>query len=151
MGLPCFLRSVFIPPPPNASPPSQFLSQNVRKKGFHKYFLFYPLTHPLIRAVSTSLFFFLAFFIYSHRSVLCCKRRSTMVENSQEYRQKYWATCSSVGSSARTAHTIACSRLLALLAPSAALTRLLVRSLPRSWESELLDGYFVCFFSYFRP
>ena len=40
---------------------------------------------------------------------------------------------------ARTAHSFACSALLALLARSAALTRSLARSLcslPRSWESE---------------
>ena len=39
-----------------------------------------------------------------------------------------------------------------MLAPSAALTRSLarsLRSLPRSWESELLDGYFVCVFPIF--
>ena len=42
---------------------------------------------------------------------------------------------------ARTAHLFACSRLLALFAPSAALTRSLarsLRSLPRSWEREFL-------------
>ena len=41
----------------------------------------------------------------------------------------------------RTAHSFARSGLLALLAPSAALTRSLarsLRSLPRSWESEFL-------------
>ena len=74
----------------------------------------------------------------------------TVGQNSQEPRRKYWATRSSVRSFARTA----CSGLLVSLAPSAALTRSLarsLRSLPRSWESELLDGYFVCVFSYFRP
>ena len=72
-----------------------------------------------------------------------------MVDNSQEYRLKYWATRSSVRSFTRTAHSFACSRLLASLASSAALTRLLarsLRSLPCSWVSELLDGYFVCVF-----
>ena len=42
---------------------------------------------------------------------------------------------------AHTAHSFACSGLLASLAPSAALTRLLarsLRSLPRSWDSEFL-------------
>ena len=42
---------------------------------------------------------------------------------------------------ARTAHSLACSGLPALLAPSAALTRSLahsIRSLPHSWKSELL-------------
>ena len=41
---------------------------------------------------------------------------------------------------------------LASLAPSAALTRSLarsLRSLPRSWDSDILDGYFVCVFSPF--
>ena len=65
--------------------------------------------------------------------------RRTMVENSQEYRQKCWATRSSVRSFARSAHSFACCRLLASLAPSTALTRTLALSLcslPRSWESE---------------
>ena len=64
-----------------------------------------------------------------------------MVWINPESRRKYWATRSSVRSFARTAHSFACSRLLASLAPSAALTRLLarsLRSLPRSWESEFL-------------
>ena len=62
-----------------------------------------------------------------------------MVQNNQASRCKYWVTRSSVCSFARTAHLFACSGLLASLAPSAALTRLLARSLhslPRSWESE---------------
>ena len=64
--------------------------------------------------------------------------RSTVVQISQNSRRKYWATRSSVRSFARTAHSFACSGLLASLAPSAALTRSLarsLRSLPRSWES----------------
>ena len=63
----------------------------------------------------------------------------TMVQNSQEYRLKYWATRSSVHSFARTAHSFACSGLLASLAPSAALIRLparSLRSLPRLWDSD---------------
>ena len=63
---------------------------------------------------------------------LRCKRliqRDTMVDNSQEYRLKYWATRSSDRSFARTAHLFACSELLASLAPSAALTYSLARSL----------------------
>ena len=47
----------------------------------------------------------------------------TMVENRKERRCKYWATRSSFRSFARTAHSFACSGLLALLARSAALTR----------------------------
>ena len=64
-----------------------------------------------------------------------------MVWNKQESRRKYWATRSSVRLFARTAHSFACSGLLASLAPSAELTRSLarsLRSLPRSWESESL-------------
>ena len=63
----------------------------------------------------------------------------TVVWNSQESRRKYWATRLSVRSFARTAHSLACSGLLTSLAPSAALTRSLarsLRSLPRSWDSE---------------
>ena len=48
----------------------------------------------------------------------------TLVDNSQEYRLQNWATSSSVRSFARTAHSFACSGLLASLAPSAALTSL---------------------------
>ena len=62
-----------------------------------------------------------------------------MVWNKQESRRKYWATRSAVRSFSRTAHSLACSGLLASLMPSAALTHLLarsLRSLPRSWESE---------------
>ena len=46
-----------------------------------------------------------------------------MGQNSQELGRKYWATCSSVCSFARTTHSFACFKLLASLAPSAALTR----------------------------
>ena len=65
----------------------------------------------------------------------------TVGQNSQEYIWEYWATRSSVRLFARTNHSFPCSRLLASLAPSAALTRSLarsLRSLPRSWESEIL-------------
>ena len=53
----------------------------------------------------------------------------TVVWKNQESRRKYWATRSSVRSFARTAHSLACSGLLASLAPSAALTHSLARSL----------------------
>ena len=59
-----------------------------------------------------------------------------MVWNKQELRCKYWATRSSVCSFARTVHSFACSRLLASLAPSAALTRSLAHSLARG---EVID------------
>ena len=52
-----------------------------------------------------------------------------MVENNQKSRSKYWATRSSVCLFAHTAHSFACSELLASLARFAALTRLLARSL----------------------
>ena len=67
---------------------------------------------------------------------------STEGQNIQKPRCKHWVTRSSVRSFARlleTAHSFACFGLLALLAPSAALTRSLarsLRSLPRSWDSE---------------
>ena len=80
--------------------------------------------------------------------------RCTMVWNKQESRRKCWVTHSYVRSFARTAHSFACSGLLASLAPSAALIRSLacsLRWLPYSWETELLNGYFVCVFSHFRP
>ena len=54
---------------------------------------------------------------------------------------------------ARSLATLTCSlapRSL-LRSRSATFTHPLARSLPRSWESELLDGYFVCVFFYFRP
>ena len=65
--------------------------------------------------------------------------RPTVVWIKQESRRKYWANRSSVRSSALTAHSFTCSGLLSSLAPSAALTRLLARSLcslPRSRERE---------------
>ena len=83
-----------------------------------------------------------------HPSVQCAYRftsssvRPTVVWNKQESSHKYWATHSSVCSFTRTTHSFPCSGLLALLAPSAALSCLLarsLRSLPRSWDSEWLD------------
>ena len=47
----------------------------------------------------------------------------TVGQNNQEYRLKYWATHSSVYLFTSTAHSFACSALLALLARSAVLTR----------------------------
>ena len=69
-----------------------------------------------------SIFVFLAsiFFLFGQH---------TMVDNSQKYRLKYWATRSSVRSFARTAHAFACSGRLASLVRSTALTRLLTCSL----------------------
>ena len=62
-----------------------------------------------------------------------------MVWINPESRRKYLATRSSIRLYAHTADSFACSRLLALLTPSAALTRSLarsLRSLPRLWDSE---------------
>ena len=49
------------------------------------------------------------------------RRYRTVGQNSQKYILKYWATRSSSRFFAHTAHTFACSGLLASLAPSAAL------------------------------
>ena len=64
-------------------------------------------------------------------------RRCTVGQINESPRRKYMATCSSVCSFAHTAHSFACSTLLASLPCS-------LCSLPRSWDSEWLDGYFVC-------
>ena len=61
--------------------------------------------------------------------------RFTVGQNNQEPRLKSWATRSSVCSFACTAHSFACSGLLASLAPYAVLARSLARSLLRLWES----------------
>ena len=65
------------------------------------------------------------------------RHHHTMVQKSQESRRKYWATCSSIRLFACTAHSFACSLLLALLAHSAALICLIARSfthaLPSLW------------------
>ena len=78
------------------------------------------------------------------------KHESTVGQVNQKPRRKYWATRSSIHSFARTAHSFACFRLLASLAPSAALIRShhSLHSLPRSWDNKFLDGYFVCFFPF---
>ena len=61
-----------------------------------------------------------------------------MGQINQENRLEYWATRLSVCSFTRTAHSFACSALVASLARSAALAR--------SWDSVLLDGYLFCVF-----
>ena len=71
---------------------------------------------------------------------------STVGQNNLVYRLKYWAT----RSFARTAHSFACSAVLALLARSASLTHSLarsLRSLPHSWDSGWLDGNLLYLFS----
>ena len=62
----------------------------------------------------------------------------TMTTNNKKSRYKYWATRSSVCSSARTTHSFSCFALLALPVCSATLSS----SLPHYWDSERLDGYF---------
>ena len=90
------------------------------------------------------------------------QERDTMGQINQEYRLKYWATSSSVRSFTRTVLSFACSALLALLSCSALLASLAcsalfallarsLRSLPHSWDSEGLDGYFFCVFFLFWP
>ena len=61
------------------------------------------------------------------RSIVDC----TVGQNSQKLGCKYWTTRSSVRQFARTALSFACSTQLASFARSAALTRMLTRSLPR--------------------
>ena len=78
-----------------------------------------------------------------------CAYQRTVVWNKQEKGRKYWAT----RSFARTAHLFACSRQLASLVHSAALTCLLacsLCSLPRSWDREF-NCYFFCVFFNFGP
>ena len=67
-----------------------------------------------------------------------------MVDNSQEYRLKYWATRSSVRSFARSVHSFACSALLASLARS------LVRSLNSLARGKVNDwmAIYSVFFSF---
>ena len=81
---------------------------------------------------------------------------STVGQNSQEYRLKYWATRSSLRSFARTAHSFACSTLLTSLTRSAALTRSLARlltsltpSLVGHWLVRWL--FILCFFFHSGP
>ena len=54
----------------------------------------------------------------------------TVGQNNQEYRLEYWATRSSVRSYARITHPFACAALLAFLARSTALARLLTLLTP---------------------
>ena len=60
------------------------------------------------------------------RSLSC----HTVVQNCKESGRKYWATRSSIRSFTRTAHSFACSALLATL------IHLLARSLASLWENE---------------
>ena len=69
-------------------------------------------------------------------------RRGTVGQNNQKYSSGLLAHLF-----ACTVHSFACSALLASLTRSAALTCSLARSLrplPRLWDSEWLDGYFIC-------
>ena len=87
---------------------------------------------------SSFFFFFFSFFPSFYKCAKSAKETSsvglhtTMGQNNQKSRCKYWATCSSVRS-------FACSTLLASLACSTVLTHLLARSLRSllsSWENE---------------
>ena len=69
------------------------------------------------------------------------KYTSLWARSTKNPRWKYWATRSSVYLFARTAHSFACSALLAKLTRSIAPTRSLARSLPSSGHSDWLDGY----------
>ena len=62
--------------------------------------------------------------------------QSTVGQNSQGSGRKYWTTRSSVHLFARTARSFACTALLASLACSAALIRLIARSLTHSRARE---------------
>ena len=67
----------------------------------------------------------------------------TVGQNDPEYRLKYWATCSSIRSFARTAHLFPRSALLASLARSTPFTRSLARGAVNDWMA--------FFFLYFFP
>ena len=76
----------------------------------------------------------------------------TVGQNNQESRLQYWATCSSICSFARTAHSIACSALLVYSfcsrAPLRSLVRLLAHfthSLPRGTVNDKMAIYPVFF------
>ena len=72
----------------------------------------------------------------------------TVIQNIQKYRLKYWASCSSIHSFARTTHSFACSTLLASLARSAALIHSLARllhSLPSGTVNDWMAIYSVFF------
>ena len=114
------------------------------------YFLFPSLSlssfYPLSSSIFASLFFpsffspffpvFLpSFFPYLTASI----HYSAMVDISQKYGLKYWATHSYVRSFTRTAHSFAGSALLASFARSAVLTCSIarsLRSLPCLWDRE---------------
>ena len=76
---------------------------------------------------------------------------STVGQNNQESRQQYWATRSSVRLFARTAHSFACSALLASLARSTALTRSLTHSLALGTVNAMIGWVFFLCFSLFWP
>ena len=81
----------------------------------HTYALYVTVTalQGLMTGQKTHLFRVLTIFQSSQLAVF---KRHTMVDNSQEYRLKYWATCSSDRSFTRTANSFTYSGLLASLA-----------------------------------
>ena len=97
-----------------------------KENTFEIYSLYKHSLHPLIHLSLLDAFSHLYKRICPsvgpsvHPSV-CPSVRRTVVWKSQGQRCKYWATCLSIRSFARTAHSFACSTLLVSLARSAAL------------------------------
>ena len=86
--------------------------------------------------------------MYPHQHFICLSTTSLWARSTKN---TDWSTGPLARPFARTAHSFACSALLASLACSAALTRSLARSLcspPRSWDSEWSNGYLFCVFFY---
>ena len=75
-------------------------------------------------------------------------RQHTVGQNNQESRLQYWVTHSSVRSFARTAHSLLSTTRFAWALCCAHSLACSLCSLPRSWESEWLDGYLFCVFFY---
>ena len=96
-------KTPFHPPPPTPTCSSSFVS---------------PFSTPLLFPFSPHL-----------ASQFATTSRSTVVQSNHELRRKYWATRFSVRSFARTAHSFACSGLLASRPPLRSLVRSLARSL----------------------
>ena len=76
----------------------------------------------------------------NHRKSYC-----TVGQNSQEYRQKYWATRSSIHLFARTAHSLTCSAPLALLRSLACLLAHFAHSFARGTVNDWMGIHSVFF------
>ena len=117
---------------------SPTITTKLRVKGTQRFlfflisYLLYPLSHSAAAQTGTS-----SVSYWNDRGWEAEEKEgnkgkeasTTLVQNNQEYRLKYWATRSSVLPIIRTAHSFACSTLLASLMGSAALTCLLARLL----------------------